>query len=111
LYYFGPRTELGFVPYADPGAYGGGDGAAEGEDEGEDGESGRPFFAWEGSLGMAFWALPPLYQHAWTTLIPLLRVPRPQQQQVMSSCACVRLVRDGSHGLNHAHSSRIGISR
>jgi hypothetical protein len=69
------------VPYADAGAYGGG--TDNGDDEpSADGELGRPFFAWEGSLGMAFWALPPLYQYAWTTLIPLLRIPQPQQQQV-----------------------------
>jgi hypothetical protein len=71
------RTELGFVPYADPAAYGG---AAVEEDAAGDEEHGRPFFAWEGSLGMAFWALPPIYQHAWTQLIPLLHIPSSQQQ-------------------------------
>jgi hypothetical protein len=48
---------------------------------------------------MAFWALPPLYQYAWTTLIPLLRIPQPQQQLVRGCCfacavrACVYVVR------------------
>jgi len=44
-----------------------------GEEENEN-ENGAPFFVWKGCLGIAFWAIPLVYQHAWTQLIPLLRL-------------------------------------
>lgn len=69
------------MPYADAEAYGG-TAEAGGTEEGSGGGD-RPFFVCGRSLGLAFWALPPIYQHAWTRLIPLLGDPTLSQQQVL----------------------------